>query len=101
MARQTEEDVQREKRNWHWRNSMRPARFFGMDARAAIPFLILIVYARPITITAAIAFTALFKHLENKGLSFPAALRAFRSWLVGQARPGYTGVRRRRMVDYE
>lgn len=100
MARQTEEDVAREKRNWHWRNSMRPARFFGMDARAAIPFLILIVYARPITILLAIVFTSLFKHLERKGLTFPAALRAFRSWLVGQARPGFLGVRRRKMVDY-
>lgn len=100
MARQTEEDVAREKRNWHWRNSMRPARFFGMDARAAIPFLILIVYARPITIFLAFVFTALFKHLERKGLTFPAALRAFRSWLVGQARPGLIGVRRRKMIDY-
>ncbi len=100
MARQTEEDVAREKRSWHWRNSMRPARFFGMDARAAIPFLVLLIYARPVTLILAISFTALFKYLENKGLTFPAALRAFRSWMVGQARPGMIGLRRRKMIDY-
>lgn len=100
MARETEEDIARQKRSWHWRNSMRPARFFGMDARAAIFFLILLVYARLATLILVIAMTSLFKYLENKGLTFPAALRAFRSWLVGQARPGFIGVRRRKMVDY-
>ena len=36
------EDTIEERENWHWRNSMRPVRFFMMDARAAIPFLVFI-----------------------------------------------------------
>ena len=35
--------------NWHWRNSMRPVRFFAFDARAAFPFFLLLLYARLIT----------------------------------------------------
>jgi hypothetical protein len=40
------EDTEEEKVNWHWRNSMRPVRFFGLDARASMPFFVLLVYFR-------------------------------------------------------
>jgi intracellular multiplication protein IcmT len=100
MSAQTQEDVQIEKRNWHWRNSMRPVRFFGLDARAAIPFFILLFYFRPITIFMTIVLTSIFSYLERKGLTFPSALRAFRSWFMGQRRPGWYWMRKRKMVDY-
>lgn len=97
---QSQEEVQQEKRNWHWRNSMRPVRFFSFDARAAIPFCVLLFYFRPVTIVLTIVITSVFSFLENKGLTFPSALRALRSWLTGQYRPGWYSTRRRRLNDY-
>lgn len=97
---QTQEEIAQEKRSWHWRNSMRPARFFALDARAAIPFIILLFHFRVSTLIVTIAITGFFRHLERKGMTFPSALRAMRSWFVGQSRPAWLSVRRRRMVDY-
>ncbi|MEM6810936.1 MAG: IcmT/TraK family protein [Pseudomonadota bacterium] len=94
------EDTQEEKVNWHWRNSMRPVKFFGIDARAAIPFLVLLVYFRPISVFLTILSTIIFVALEKRGLTFPASLRAFRSWLNGQKRPAWIGYRRRRWTDF-
>lgn len=94
------EDTVEEKTNWHWRNSMRPVRFFNIDARAAIPFLLLLVYFRPITLFLAFLSTIIFIALEKRGLTFPSALRALRSWINGQHRPAWPAVRRRKFVDY-
>lgn len=94
------EDTMEEKANWHWRNTMRPVRFFGLDARASLPYMLLLVYARPITLFLAIFLTAVFVMLEKRGLAFGPAMRAFRSWLVGQKRPAWLSMRHRRMVDF-
>ena len=94
------DDTLEEKANWHWRNTMRPVRFFGLDARAALPFCILLVYFRPISVFLTVVITIVFVQLERQGLVFDAALRAFRSWLLGQRRPAWISLRRRRMVDY-
>src|SRR5690606_10790559 len=94
------EDTLEEKANWHWRNTMRPVRFFGLDARAAIPYFVLLVYARPITIFLTVTSTIVFIMLEKRGLSFDSALRALRNWLVGQKRPAWISLRRRRMLDF-
>ncbi len=94
------DDTQLEKANWHWRNSMRPVRFFNLDARAALPFMVLLVYARPISLALTIIITIVFKFLESRGLTFSASLRALRVWVVGNNRPGWLSFRRRRMIDY-
>lgn len=94
------EDTAEEKVNWHWRNSMRPVRFFAMDARAAIPWCVLLVYARPWTILFALTTTIIFTSLEKRGLTFPSAMRAFRSWFIGQSRPAWIQLRHRKFVDY-
>ena len=96
----TREDTEEERLNWHWRNSQRNVRFFGLDARAAIPFLILLFHFRLITFGLTIILTLVFVVLERKGLTFDASLRAFRRWLLGQKRPGWVKYNRRRMVDY-
>jgi intracellular multiplication protein IcmT len=96
----TREDTEEERSNWHWRNSMRPVRFFNLDARAAAPFAVLLFYARPITLFLAVVLTLLFVYLERRGLTFDASLRALRSWLLGQKRPGWASFRRRKMVDF-
>ncbi len=95
-----QDDLEAEKRNWHWRNSMRPVRFFNLDARAALPFFVLLVYARPHTIVMTIIIVMIFRFLESKGLTFPAALRALRSWFIGDNRPGWYMYSQRRMRDY-
>lgn len=89
-----------ESRNWHWRNSMRPVRFFNVDARAAIPFFFLLMYARLITLIIAILSTLFFWFLERRGLTLPPAIRSFRSWLVGPTRRGWLSKRQRRLRDY-
>lgn len=90
----------KEQINWHWRNSMRTVRFFNFDARAALPFCLLLVYARLSTLILAILSTIIFYLLERQGLSTPAAMRNLRSWLVGRVRPGLISVKRKRFIDY-
>lgn len=94
------EDTEEERVNWHWRNSQRPVRFFGLDARAAVPFFVLLFYFRLITLVATIFLTVVFVLLERRGLTFDASLRTFRKWLLGQKRPGWAIYNRRRMTDF-
>ncbi len=94
------EDTAEEKANWHWRNSMKPVLFFGIDARAAIPFFILIFYFRLTSFAIAVISTLVFVAMEKRGLTFPCALRAFRSWFNGQHRPAWMSIRRRRFIDF-
>lgn len=85
--------------NWHWRNTTRPMRFFSMDSRAALPYLILLPYARPISLAFCVISTIIFVILEKHGLTFPSALRALRHTLVGEKRYALARIRRRRMRD--
>lgn len=94
------DDTQEEKLHWHWRNSMRPVRFFNLDARAALPFCLLLVYARPITLVVTILVTMIFWFLERRGLTFPASLRALRLWITGNNRPAWILMRRRVLRDF-
>ncbi|MFN3700822.1 MAG: IcmT/TraK family protein [Alphaproteobacteria bacterium] len=89
----------KEQLNWHWRNNMRTVRFFALDARASLSFMLLLVYARTSTFILCIIVTAIFMILEKKGLTFPAALRSLRVWLVGYERPGWAGVHKKKLLD--
>ena len=64
-----QDDLEAEKKNWHWRNSMRPVRFFNLDARCALPFFILLVYARPVTFALTLLIVLFFWLLERRGLT--------------------------------
>ena len=94
------DDTEIEKQLWHWRNTMRPVRFFNLDARAALPFCLLLIYARPITLYLTICTTVIFYYFERKGLTTPCAMRAFRVWLTGKSRPAWFSIRHRKMRDY-
>lgn len=94
------EDTEIEKQHWHWRNSMRPVLFVNLDARAALPFSVLLFYARPITLLLAAVSTAIFMFLERRGLTFPAAMRSLRVWIIGDERPGWYPHRKRQLKDY-
>ena len=89
-----------EQLNWHWRNSMRPIRFFGLDARAAFPFIFLLPYARTVTLVFALLVVAFFVFLEKRGLSFPAAMRASRTLIFGEFRPALMSFRHRKLKDF-
>ena len=93
-------DVIRDKLNWHWRNSMRIVRFFAFDGRSAIPVPILLFHARWSTLTLMILTLLLFRFLEQKGLTVPAAMRNLRSWIVGKNRPGWLSVNHRKFRDF-
>ena len=88
------------KMNWHWRDSMRTIRFMGFDARVAFLIPIWLLYLRWSTIILSFAVFYTFKFLENKGLTFPSAIRALRSWLIGRSRPGILGLGNHKFIDY-
>lgn len=95
-----QDDLEVEKANWHWRNSMRPVRFFNLDARAALPFFLLLVYARWVTLFLTIIFVLFFRTLESRGLTFPSALRSMRVWFIGDRRSSWYSYAHRRMRDF-
>ncbi len=90
----------KEQMNWHWRNTMRPIRFFGFDVKAVIPFCVLLFYARWSSVTFCILATFVFWALEKKGLTVDSALRALRVIIVGRFRPGLPKFRRRTLKDF-
>lgn len=100
MSTAADENAQ-EKANWHWRNTMMPVRFFNLDARAAIPFCFLLLRLTSITLwVLAIVNLLVFRYLESKGLTFPAALRTLRGKITGPDRPAWISLRRRVMKDF-
>lgn len=102
MVQNVAEQVQQaqEQLNWHWRNTMRPVRFFNLDARAVLPFFALLVYARLITLFISIVVTIIFFIVERMGLTFPAALRKLRSVINGDKRPALFSRNHRSMKEY-
>lgn len=84
---------------WHWRNTMKPVRFFIFDARAGFFVILLLVHARLWTLSLLITVLSVFYILERKGLSFAAALRAMRVWILGPTRPAWIWTRRRKLRD--
>ncbi len=90
----------KEQMNWHWRNTMRPIRFFNFDVKAVIPFFILLFYLRITTLVFCILATITFWLLEKSGLTADAALRALRVVIVGTFRPAHPKFRFRKMKDF-
>lgn len=88
-----------EEQDWHWRNSMKTVRFFMFDARAGLFVVLLLVHFRVSTIMLLMLVFGFFYILERKGLSFPAAIRAIRVWLIGNYRPAWIWTRRRKLQD--
>lgn len=85
----------------HWRNSMKHARFlFNVDARAALVLLFFLLHMRLWTLGFVVVTMVVFYILEQRGLSFSAALRAFRYWIVGPNRPRILNMHKSRYVDF-
>lgn len=79
-----------------WRNTMLPVRIFIADARVLIPLMVVLVHIRLWTFYLALGGIALFAVLEFLGLSFPAAMRLVRRWIVGRRRPAVPAWKKRR-----
>jgi intracellular multiplication protein IcmT len=79
---------------------MKPARFFMLDARAAWPIFLMLLHMRFYTMLFSVFTMLVFYLLEQRGLSFFAALRAFRVWIVTRKRPNHRHSDMTRMVDF-
>jgi len=84
----------------HWRNTQKPARFFAFDARSFTAIFLFLVHMRVWTLIVAVVTMLTFWVMERRGLTFEAALRAFRVWLLGRRRPATSGRSRRHWVDF-
>lgn len=94
-------DLLEDKINWHWRNSMLPVRFIAFDARAALPLPLVLLRLVDWRVWMIFIINLMFfRFLERRGLTFPASLRSFRSWIVGKNRPGLVGVLKNKFIDY-
>ena len=82
-----------------WRDSMRPVRFYAIDARLLVP-MALWLFAPTWWTTATVVLTAVaFRVAEARGYRFRAALRAVRAWTAGRRHALYAR-RARRFVDF-
>jgi len=81
-----------------WRNTMLLVRIFGVDARALIPVFIFILHWSKWTLYSAIAGCILFAILEWCGLTYPAAVRLVRRFVVGPTRPAVPAWKKRRLT---
>lgn len=84
---------------WHWRNTSRPIRFFQFDGRAGLFVGLVLVHIRLSTIVMLVCALFVFRILEQKGLSFPAAIRRARVYFIGKYRPAWVYTRRRKLLD--
>ena len=82
-----------------WRDSMRPARLFGLDARLIWMVVAFLFFIRTITFVMLVVSLGVFIFLERRGLTLPAAIRLLRCTLVGDHRSAIPAVRRRRLHD--
>jgi intracellular multiplication protein IcmT len=85
--------------DWHWRNTMKPVRFFKFDGRVSFFLVLLVVHMRVSTLVLFAVVLFFFALLERRGLSFDAALRAIRLWLGGPDRPALLFTRKRGLRD--
>jgi len=84
---------------WHWRNSQKTPRFWHFDARVGLVILLVVLFSRKWTLAVFFLVNITFWLLERKCLSFSAAVRALRVWLIGPTRPAYFWTEPRKMGD--
>jgi len=84
----------------HWRNTQKPARFFMLDARAFAAMFLFLVHMKLWTFAIASTTMLVFWIFERRGLTFEAAIRAMRVWLLGAKRPALRRGTRRHWVDF-
>ena len=86
--------------DYHWRNSMRSARFFMFDARSAVGICLVLVHIRLWTLMLALIIIMIFWLAERAGYEFNAVLRRVRLAIIGPKRPATAFSSSRRLKDY-
>lgn len=82
-----------------WRDSMRPVRVYGLDARLLMLVVVWLFLPEWWTTALLLCAVAAFRIAEVRGYRFGAALRAVRAWSAGR-RHALDGRRVRRFVDF-
>lgn len=82
-----------------WRDSMRPVRFYAIDARLLSVLILWLFVPTWWTTAAAVLALAALRVAEARGYRLHAALRAVRTWSAGR-RPALHARRARRFVDF-
>lgn len=67
----------------HWRDSARSARFFMIDARAALPLVVFLLNIQWWTFLLALLAFIFFATIERFGFTVNVFLRWFRSFIAG------------------
>jgi intracellular multiplication protein IcmT len=84
-----------------WYQTYKPARFFMMDSKAGIPLILVLLHFRTYTVIPAVFWVILFWVLDRRGMSVTSAVRALRSWIIGDLRPARSVFKIRARIDYE
>ena len=82
-----------------WRDSMRPVRFYVIDARLLSVLILWLFVPTWWTTAAAVLALAALRVAEARGYRLHAALRAVRAWSAGR-RTALHARRTRRFVDF-
>ena len=82
-----------------WRDTMRPVRFYVIDARLLVLLTVWLFVPAWWTTAAVILAVAALRVAESRGYRLHAALRAVRARLAGR-RPALHAGRTRRFVDF-
>lgn len=88
-----------DRRDIPWRDSMRPVRFYFIDARLLVLLTLWLFVPAWWTAAAAVLAAAALRAAEAKGYRLHAALRAVRARSAGRRRALYAR-RTRRFVDF-
>ena len=88
-----------DRRDIPWRDSMRPVRFYFIDARLLVLLTLWLFMPTWWTTAAVLLAVATLRIAEARGYRLHAALRAVRAFSVGR-RPALHARRVRRFVDF-
>ena len=82
-----------------WRDTLRPVRFYMIDARLLLLLSVWLFLPSWWTTLATVSAIAAFRVAESRGYRFGAALRSLRAWSAGRRHALQAG-RKRRFVDF-
>lgn len=72
---------------YHWSKSAPPARFIVINAIAAVPWLFVLLFPRPITAIVAVIATVFFVYIEKyKKMTVGAYMRSVGLFLTGRVK---------------
>ncbi|MDD4615519.1 MAG: IcmT/TraK family protein [Alphaproteobacteria bacterium] len=71
-----------------------------VDARAFSAIFLFLIHARLWTFALAAMVMFIFWVFERRGLTFEAACRALRCWILGRRRPASLAKHRRHWIDF-